>query len=86
MSPMQRSDNHMRLFKRKNNKMKFAGCIVVAVLVVLAAIILVPLLMVWSINTLFNVQNPYDFIHWLAALVLIALLAGSSQASVKKGK
>lgn len=38
----------------------------VALGVIILLIILGPLLGIWVINTLFDVQNPYDFWHWLA--------------------
>ena len=34
--------------------------------IIVALIVLGPLLGIWVINTLFDVQNPYDFWHWLA--------------------
>lgn len=69
--------------------MKILGCIVLGILGILAivaAVIFGPLLLLWSIGMLFNVQNPYDFTHWFAAAVLIALLAGSSQSKISRNK
>jgi hypothetical protein len=64
------------------------GCAIIIVAVVVAAIIFCPLLTIWCINTLWDVNNPYDFWHWLAALlvggsVLGALFGGSSSKRSK---
>ena len=44
--------------------------VVVIVLVVVGLLWLVPLLMIWSINTLFNTGIPYTLSTWFAAFVL----------------
>ena len=43
--------------------------ILIALLVV-AAIVFVPLLLLWALNTLFGVAIAYTFKTWLAALIL----------------
>ena len=42
-----------------------------------------PLLLLWSLNTLFGVGLAYSFLNWLAALVLIGLF-GKNNVTVKK--
>lgn len=43
---------------------------------VVAVIVFGPLLTVWSINTLFNLNIGYNFYTWAAALWLGAILSG----------
>lgn len=49
--------------------------------VVIAAIIFVPLALIWSLNTLFGLTIPWTFKTWFAALVLGAVASGSSRGS-----
>jgi hypothetical protein len=42
---------------------------VVFILVALFLIFCGPLIGIWVINTLFDVQNPYDLTHWFAVLI-----------------
>ena len=54
---------------------------VLTALIVVPLVIGVPLLLIWSLNTLFALGIDYTFWTWLAALVLGSLL--SSRASKK---
>lgn len=47
---------------------------VLAVFVLVAVGIVGPLLLIWSINTLFAREIPYDFTNWCAAFVMIGVL------------
>jgi len=49
------------------------GLVILIVLVVVFA----PLLIIWSLNTLFGLTITYTIKTWLAALVLGALVGGS---------
>ncbi len=53
------------------------------VLVVILAIIFVPLLAIWSLNTLFLLAIPYTIKTWAAALALSAMIGGSTGGSSK---
>ena len=50
--------------------MKVFFVIVLAILVIIFA----PFLGIWCINTMWDVNNPYDFWHWLAAFVMSGAL------------
>ncbi len=47
------------------------------VLAILAALICAPLVFIWSLNTLFDLDIPYTFWTWLAALALGASVTWS---------
>jgi hypothetical protein len=36
-------------------------------------IVFVPFSLVWSINTLFGINSPYNFFTWLAAVIVISM-------------
>ena len=56
------------------------GVLAGAIVLTVALIVLVPLLIVWSLNTLFPVLAiPYDVWSWLAVVVLF----GAVRANVK---
>lgn len=48
----------------------------------IAALIGFPLMLIWSINTLFGLGIDYGFAEWLAAAFLL-LVAGSSGSATK---
>lgn len=54
--------------------------VLVIIGIVLFVVIAGPLLAIWSLNTLFNLNIDYTFDTWLAAL----LLTGMIQAKFKK--
>jgi hypothetical protein len=55
------------------NKTTAAMILIVALIVAIVS----PLLLIWSINTLFTTDIQYGFYEWLAALFLIGSLKGS---------
>jgi len=58
--------------------------VIVGAIVVLAAIILSPLAVIWSVNTLFKTGIEYTFVNWLAMLVLQGALTVRYSNSSKK--
>lgn len=56
-----------------NNSTKIT-LIVFAIIAGLAIVIAVPLILIWSLNTLFSTGIEYTFWTWLAALILGALV------------
>jgi len=52
-------------------------------LLVIAIIAFGPLVLLWSLNTLFGMGLAYSFFNWLAALVLIGLF-GKTNVTVNK--
>jgi len=53
---------------------------------VLTVIVLIPLALIYSINTLFDLSNPYDFQHWLAAFIVIAIAQGNRKIVERKAE
>ena len=49
----------------------------------IAAVIFVPILSIWAVNTLFALSIPYTIKTWFAALVVIGILKGNLDLSVK---
>jgi hypothetical protein len=56
--------------------------LIVLIFVIIIAAILVPLIFIWSLNTLFLLTIPYCFKTWIAALFIAILINGSNN----KGK
>jgi len=54
--------------------------VLVGIIIVFIGLVLwlSPLLLLWIIGILFNVQVEYNFTHWLAALLFQFMLTGSS--------
>lgn len=52
----------------------------ILMVVIFAAIIGGPLMLIWSLNTLFNAGIEYSFWSWLAALWVGITIAGSSRS------
>jgi hypothetical protein len=52
--------------------------IIVFIMILLAALVGGPLLVIWSLNTLFGLGIAYNVWTWLAATVLGALVASGS--------
>ncbi len=52
----------------------------VVLVLILAAIFFVlgPIVVIWSLNTLFTLAIPYTFKTWLAAFILIMVLSARS--------
>ena len=62
-------------------RLREGSLVILAVPVVLAIILFLPLLMIWSLNTLLALGIPYTVKTWLAMIVLaggLATLKGSS--------
>jgi len=60
------------------------GCFLIA-LIAAVAIVFAPFITIWCINTLWGMSNPYDFWHWLAALLIEAgAFSGISGLSGKR--
>lgn len=38
-------------------------------LIILVLLVVGPLIGIWVINTLFDLNNPYDLTHWFAVLI-----------------
>lgn len=58
------------------------GCFVLMiVLLALAAIVLSPLGLIWSLNTLFSLAITYTLKNWFAALVLMVCMGGIKSSS-----
>jgi hypothetical protein len=60
------------------------GCVLLIVAIAVVAVIFCPLLTIWCINTLWDVNNPYDFIHWLAAVLVGGSVIGSIFGGVSR--
>lgn len=57
--------------------------VVALVMIVVALVIFWPLVMIWSINTLFGLGIPYTFWTWLAMLVLNLAFGAKATTSSK---
>jgi hypothetical protein len=55
-------------------------------LIALGAIVAVPLITIWSINTLFAVGIEYTAWTWLAVFWLQAVLTGSVSVAIRRNK
>jgi hypothetical protein len=56
------------------------------VLIALGAIVAIPLITIWSFNTLFGMGIEYTAWTWLAAFWLQAVLTGSVGAAIRRNK
>jgi hypothetical protein len=50
------------------------------IVVIIACVVISPLALVWSLNTLFALGIPYTFWTWLAMLVLGGTIGGVSRS------
>jgi len=48
------------------------------VVLIILLVIFMPVLAIWSLNTLFGLGIAYTFKTWLAALILSSIVGGSS--------
>ena len=55
-------------------------------LIALSAIVAIPLITIWSFNTLFGMGIEYTAWTWLAAFWLQAMLTGSVGAAIRRNK
>jgi hypothetical protein len=70
---------------KQSFRRKTMGKLTLALVVIVALIILVPVATIWSLNTLFPVLNiPLTLDTWMAALILGGVVSGSSGVSFKK--
>ena len=51
---------------------------ILGALLIVTLVVCAPLLLIWSLNTLFAVGIDYTFWTWLAALVLVSLVGSSA--------
>lgn len=58
--------------------MKGENTLVVILIAALIAILVAPLLLIWSLNTLFGLTIAYGFFEWLAGLFLLGFIKQSS--------
>lgn len=42
-----------------------------------------PILLIWSVNTLFGLHTPFNWTTWLAGLVFLSLMKGSVRETRK---
>jgi hypothetical protein len=55
------------------------GAVILTLIVfVLVMLLISPFALIWAINMLWDLSNPYDFNHWVAAFVVIMLLGASA--------
>lgn len=62
--------------------MKSENTLVVMLIAALIAVLIAPLVLIWSLNTLFGLTIAYGFFEWLAGLFLL----GFVKTSVKVNK
>lgn len=62
--------------------MKSENTLVVILIAALIAVLIAPLVLIWSLNTLFGLTIAYGFYEWLAGLFLL----GFVKTSVKVNK
>jgi hypothetical protein len=61
------------------------GKIAIAVVVIIALLILMPVATIWSLNTLFPaLAIPLNLDTWMAAIILAGVVGGTSGISFKK--
>lgn len=63
--------------------MKLFGTAVIALLAVLFAI-LYPILILWSVNTIFALRIPYTIWTWIATVILSSVFQAQTALSSKK--
>lgn len=64
------TDRQKKLFR---NLLSFSMPVIVMV------VLLVPLVIIWSLNTLFMLGIPYTLETWAAALILVVTVGGTSR-------
>lgn len=82
----QRRSYSSRNIKEDNFMMtRLFGLLFLAALIV-ATIYYLPIVFIWSINTLFQTAIAYTWTNWFAALVLLMLVGNGSGISYKRTK
>lgn len=59
------------------------SALLTVIIIAITLAVLWPLLLIWSLNTLFALGIAYGFFEWLAALILIGVLAPLAEFQVK---
>ena len=59
--------------------MRKSMVVVFVVLLIIAGVALLPLAVVWAVGTLSGADIEYNFLNWLAAAVLIGIVALAAQ-------
>jgi len=54
------------------------GFIIFVIVLIIAAMIFLPLLAIWSVNTLFGTSIVFTIKTWFASLVLVGIVGGTS--------
>ena len=57
--------------------------ILVVICLWLGLLVAIPLLAIWSLNTLFGLGIAYTFLNWLAAIVLITIFGASTTRTIE---
>ena len=57
--------------------------LILVLLIVLALVIIMPLAVIWSVNTLFGTAIAYTFKTWAASLILGGTVGGAKYNSAK---
>ena len=61
-----------------------SNVVLAAVMYVVAHIILMPFVFIWSMNQLFALSIEYSFINWIAVVALAIFLSQTPKFSIKK--
>ena len=59
------------------------GAMAIAALMLIALIVLIPIGVIWGINVLFDIGNPYDLTHWIAAMLMVIIFTPAPKSSRK---
>ena len=65
--------------------MNKSNTVLAAVMFILAYIILMPFVFIWSVNQLFALSIEYSFINWIAAVALAIFFSPNPKFSFNKG-
>lgn len=58
--------------------------LIVFLLFITALIVGMPLIIIWSLNTLFSFNIPFTFATWFATLILAGVVSGNSKCSSRE--
>jgi hypothetical protein len=68
-------------YRRSTNRSLFGTLFLLGLILVL--VLLTPFAGIWCINTLFDLNNPYDFTHWGAMMLSYFVLWSGSHGGSK---
>jgi len=54
---------------------------ILLILLIIAIVAIAPILLIWSLNTLFGLTIAYNFSTWFAALVIGGAVRGTTRSS-----